>query len=138
MNQIDTSDAQARFARRITHALDRSAAALPADTLERLASARKAALRVQRTAVAQPVPVWQAVPAGVRGGRGPSRYSFLRAVFAASALLIVGVGVAGIYQVEQERRIEDLAELDSAVLNDDLPISEYADHGFNAFLKQNP
>ena len=55
-----------------------------------------------------------------------------------STILLVGVCLAGLYQFEQDRRIEDLADMDTAVLNDDLPISAYADQGFNAFLKQNP
>jgi hypothetical protein len=55
-----------------------------------------------------------------------------------SAIVLVGACLTGLYQFEQDRRIEDLADMDTAVLNDDLPISAYADQGFNAFLKQNP
>jgi hypothetical protein len=49
-------------------------------------------------------------------------------------LIVLALGLIGIYQVEQERRISDTAELDAAVLADELPLSAYLDHGFNAFL----
>ena len=72
-------------------------------------------------------------------GSGPSsRLGFGRASLVGSAILLVGACLAGLYNVEQERRIQDLADVDSAGLNDDLPIAAYADHGFNAFIKQNP
>jgi hypothetical protein len=32
--------------------------------------------------------------------------------------------------------VADLAELDAAVLSDELPLSAYLDHGFNAYLTQ--
>jgi Protein of unknown function (DUF3619) len=123
------------FISRVRQALDASAAALPATTVSRLALARKAALR------AQPVPALRFAPAAglawagpVRGGGG---FGFGRASLVASALVLVASCLAGLYQFEQDRRIEELADVDSAVLNDDLPISAYADHGFNQFIQQN-
>ena len=75
--------------------------------------------------------------AGIGSG-GESRFGFARFGLAFSAMVLVGACLTGLYQFEQQKRIEDLAEMDAAVLDDDLPISAYADHGFNAFLKQNP
>ena len=49
-------------------------------------------------------------------------------------LLVLVLGGAGIYQFEQEQQIAELAELDAAVLSDELPLSAYMDHGFNAYL----
>ena len=42
--------------------------------------------------------------------------------------------MGGIYHHEQQRRIAEIAELDAAVLSDELPLSAYLDHGFNAYL----
>jgi len=42
--------------------------------------------------------------------------------------------LVGIYQYEQQRRIAETAEIDAAVLSDELPLSAYTDHGFNAYL----
>ncbi len=130
--------AERLFVGRVREALDASAANLPSATLSRLALARKAALRAHRLPAMRLSPAAQAVPAGVDGSRLSPRLGFGRASLVASAVVLVGACLAGLYQFEQDRRIEELADVDSAVLNDDLPISAYADHGFNAFIKQNP
>ncbi|MFX6226163.1 DUF3619 family protein, partial [Acinetobacter baumannii] len=43
---------------------------------------------------------------------------------------------AGIYQHENAKRVSYLADIDAAVLSDELPLSAYLDHGFNAFLAE--
>jgi len=133
-------EAERRFAYRIRQALNESAAALAPATLERLAMARKAALRAQKRPEPRRVAAWQGELARVNAGRSEdsSRSGFARIGLVFSALVVVGACLTGLYQFEQQRRIEELADMDAAVLTDDLPISAYADHGFNAFLKQNP
>ncbi|MNR57422.1 hypothetical protein D3C85_1782000 [compost metagenome] len=44
-------------------------------------------------------------------------------------------GVTGIYQWQQQKRVEELADVDAAMLLDDLPPTAYADQGFHVFLK---
>ena len=135
--RASTATAEERFARRICHgarSIGRQHVRAPRWHVWRVA--RKAALRAQRTPSASRAPVAQLVVAG--GDGRSSRFGFGRAGLVVSAFLVVGVCLAGLYQVEQDRRIQDLADVDSGVLNDDVPISAYADHGFNAFLKQNP
>ena len=51
-------------------------------------------------------------------------------------LLALVVGLGGMYQYEQEQRIAEVAELDAAVLADELPLTAYLDHGFNAYVDQ--
>jgi hypothetical protein len=133
-----TASAEERFAMRVRSALDQSANALPQATLARLALARKAALRAQLVPNLRLTPAGQFAMAGGDSRNGSQGFGFGRASFVFSAVVLVGACLAGLYQFEQDRRIEELADMDSAVLNDDLPISAYADHGFNAFLKQNP
>jgi hypothetical protein len=136
-DSVHGSPAERRFVERVCRALDESANALPEATVTRLALARKAALRAQLLPEARRAPAHRFVLAGA-GFDGSQRAGFARTGFVFSAILLVGACLAGLYQFEQERRIEDLADMDTAVLNDDLPISAYADQGFNAFLKQNP
>lgn len=131
------ADGERRFAALIKLALDESASALPASTLERLAAARKTALRAQTFPNARAATVNQLAYAGGTTGSG-DRFGFGRASLVFSAIVLVGACLAGLYSVEQDHRIQELADMDSGVLNDDLPISAYADQGFNAFLKQNP
>ena len=127
--------AEQRFAERVRRALDESANALPDATLQRLALARKTALRAQRMPTLRAAPVRELAAAGMGGS---PRFGFARGSFVFSVVVLVGACLAGLYQFEQQRRIEELADVDTAVLNDDLPISAYADQGFNAYLKQNP
>lgn len=130
--------AERLFVGRIRQALDASAQALPATTVSRLELARKAALRAHQVPAMRLSPAYETASAGIDGSRLSPRLGFGRASLVASAILLVGACLTGLYQFEQDRRIEELADVDSAVLNDDLPISAYADHGFNAYLKQNP
>ena len=133
------ADAERRFAYRMRQALNESAAALAPATLERLALARKSALRAQKNAEPRRIAAWQREFAYAHaGGDDAPRSGFARIGLVFSALVVVGACLTGLYQVEQQRRIDDLADMDTAVLTDDLPISAYADHGFTAVLKQTP
>jgi hypothetical protein len=49
-------------------------------------------------------------------------------------MLVLIVGLFGIYEYEQNQRINDLAEIDAAVLVDELPPDAYLDTGFTAYL----
>jgi len=132
------SDRERRFASRVVAVLDQSLKTMPASTVDRLVQARKAALRAHKPE-ARGVPVWNTALAGARGGAsGWFSQGWGRAGFIASTLVVVCACLAGLYQIEQQKRIEELADVDMAVLGDDVPISDYADHGFNAFLKQTP
>jgi hypothetical protein len=129
--------AESLFVGRVRQALDESTLLLPQATLARLALARKAALRAQKVPAMRLSPAAELAPSGLMSAPS-SGFGFGRASLVGSAILLVGACLAGLYQFEQDRRIEELADVDTAVLNDDLPISAYADHGFNAFIKQNP
>lgn len=93
---------------------------------ERLAAAREQALARQR---AEPAPVlaWADNVAGGWGGLA------LRVLL--SLALLVASGVA-IYAWQQNQRVAELAEIDSLLLTDDLPIDAYLDNGFQNWLKK--
>ncbi len=131
--------AELRFAMRVRQALNETTANLSPARLEQLAAARKAALRSQkfgRNAVQ-----WATQPAfsGPGGAAaGPFGASYKHAVIVLGLALLVGAAIAGIFAMEEQRRIDELADIDAALLTDEVPLSAYADHGFNAYLKQNP
>jgi hypothetical protein len=52
-------------------------------------------------------------------------------------LLALVVGLVAIHFHQNERRANELAEIDAALLADDLPPAAYADPGFVQFLKAN-
>ena len=53
-------------------------------------------------------------------------------------LVILVFGLVGIAQWQDDSRINDIAEVDAALLSDDVPPDAYADSGFMAFLKNGP
>jgi hypothetical protein len=120
------------FAYKVRHALNARLDEIPASTADRLANARK--LAVSRKKGHAPVKLARASLAGNVG----AFFSFpsLGRAGVAIPLLALVAGLAGVYQYEQERRIEEIAELDAAVLADELPLTAYLDHGFNAYLAQ--
>jgi hypothetical protein len=129
------------LAYKIRHALNQNLEHLPASTTDRLAAARAAAL-ARRKADAPRAAQSHAQPQRAQ----PRRPSFdLRSALAlpwamraavAAPLLAMVFGLVGVYHAEREQRTAELAELDAAVLSDDLPLTAYTDHGFNAYLAQ--
>jgi hypothetical protein len=130
-----------RLAHQIRTALDASANRLPPDIADRLAAARRIALGHKKAEV--PVTAHQfALP----GGHGdpfaepasPSQRvgEWLRRFGVVAALVVLGAGLAGIYQWQQQKRIDELVDVDAAMLLDDLPPAAYADQGFHVFLKR--
>lgn len=132
------------FALQIRRALDEHAANLPPATADRLAAARRIALARKK-----PAPDFVFVPAlaGAAGmfGSGllPSqqagrpaaqRTGWLRRVARAWPLTLIVAGVIGVTYWENMQRAAELADIDAAMLSDNLPLNAYLDHGFNAYL----
>lgn len=122
------------FAYKVRHALNEKLDQLPEPTTERLAAARKAALARKKPDAPARVAARKNVLAGIATHLLAEPLSWLGRMGVAIPLLVLGVGAVGIYQFEQEQQIAELAELDAAVLSDELPLSAYMDHGFNAYL----
>lgn len=115
------------LAYKIRHALNENLDKLPASTTDRLAAARALALS-RKKADAPRVPVQEKRPL--------FDMRWMRGLAVAAPLLAMVIGLAGVYQSEREQRVAELADLDAAVLSDDLPLTAYTDHGFNAYLAQ--
>ena len=129
------------FAYKVRHALNEKLDDLPASTTDRLAQARQMALARKKAHVEVPLSVRVrktelATAGGLAGRFFDQPFSWLGRMSVALPLLALVIGLVGVYQYEQQQRIADLAELDAAVLSDELPLSAYLDHGFNAYLTQ--
>ena len=122
------------FAYKVRHALNERVEQLPTSTIDRLAAARQAALA--RKKADAPVAVTQHMLAGSAGSWFSNRGALLGRLSLAIPALALVAGTVNIYKVEQEQHIAELAEVDAAVLSDELPLSAYLDHGFNAYLSQ--
>jgi hypothetical protein len=120
------------FAYKVRHALNEHLDHLPPSTTDRLASARKAA--IARKKPHAPVQLAQRQLAGNIGAL--FSLSLFGRMSVIVPLLALVAGLAGIYQYEEQQRIAEMAELDAAVLSDELPLTAYLDDGFNAYLEQ--
>jgi hypothetical protein len=130
------------FARQVRRALDENAASIPPATVDRLAAARRAALaRKKPETVSAPVFVPALAGAGMASGMPPvelpqRRRSPLRRFALAWPLAALVVSLVGIAYWEDQQRTAELADIDAAMLSDDLPLNAYLDHGFNAYLSR--
>jgi hypothetical protein len=122
------------LAYKVRHALNESTDNVSASTAERLFSARKIALSRKKPESRLRAFVPQLAMAGETGRFFNSSSAWLSRVGVVIPLVVVALGLTSIYQYEQQRRIKDLADIDAAVLSDDLPLSAYLDHGFNGYL----
>ena len=120
------------FAYKVRHALNEQLDHLPPSTADRLAAARK--LAVSRKKAHAPVRVAQRQLAGNIAAFFATPFMGRMGVIV--PLLALVVGLAGIYEHEEQERVAELAELDAAVLSDELPLTAYLDQGFNAYLAQ--
>jgi Protein of unknown function (DUF3619) len=122
------------FAYKVRHALNENLDQLPPSTIDRLAAARQIAL--SRKKPDAPLRAFAARPAfaGMTDGFLSGPLSWLGRMGVALPLVLALVGVVGMYQVEKQHHISELAEIDAMVLADELPLDAYLDHGFNAYL----
>ena len=126
------------FAYRVRHALNENLDQLPAATSSRLVAARQLALSRKKPDAARRVVVPRlATTHGADGDGFFSRpLSWIGRMSVALPVVIVFAGLVGMYQVEKRQHIVELAEIDAMVLSDELPLTAYLDHGFNAYLAQ--
>jgi hypothetical protein len=129
--------ARARFARRVAVRLDEQARSLEGDVAERLRFGRERALERARLArsAARSAPRLGVTAAGAAllGGSG---WWLKVASLAPLAALVCGLVL--IQQWQTRTQIDAAAEVDAALLADDLPPTAYRDAGFAEFLKTAP
>jgi hypothetical protein len=139
MNNIAPQLALARqdqFGRRLAARLDASVAELPRDITERLRAARVQAAARLKSPGLEPV---HAVSVSANGqatlGGGGDPMSIWQRLASALPLIVLVAGLVTIHVVQNDRRAREVAEVDAALLTDDLPPAAYADPGFVQFLK---
>ena len=108
---------------------------LPAGIKDRLYAARLKAISVKKP---EKVRIAQHVLASSTGTWSSGSRSFWDNVGWVAPLIVLVFGLIGIAQWQQDSRINDIAELDVALLTDDVPPDAYADSGFMGFLKNGP
>ena len=133
----DRDGLEARFGVRVASMLGERAQATAPDISERLRFAREQAL-----ARAQAARRAATAPAAVVVGRGgsatlASHLGWWFKLGSAMPLALLVVGLMGIAHVHERNQIAAVAEVDAALLADDLPPAAYTDPGFAEYLKTN-
>jgi hypothetical protein len=119
-----------QFGRAVARRLSAGSEELPYPVRERLRAARVRAVEARKKPAVAPVVV----------GRGGSatlalERSWRYRIGGALPLIILAGGLVLLHQLHTENRASELAEVDAALLTDDLPPAAYADPGFVQYLK---
>ena len=138
MKHLDETLSQTQadqFGRASAALLTQGAQSLPAGIKDRLHAARMKALSVRK---AEKVRAQKPVFAGSIGNFSSGSNGLWDTVSWVAPLVVLVFGLIGIGQWQNDSRITDIAEVDAALLTDDVPPDAYADSGFMAFLKNGP
>lgn len=129
--------AQARFGYAVAARLTEGSDRLGPDIERRLAAARGEALQRARRVNRRRSTPWLARGAEAVLGGGPCEGAAWRArVGLALALPTLLFGLYALQHFQQERFVHRLADIDTAVLLDDLPPQAYSDPGFRNYLRE--
>ena len=129
---------EARFGVRVASMLGERAQSTAPDISERLRFARELALT--RAQAARRQEQLATAPAAVVVGRGrsatlASHLGWWVKLGSAMPLALLVLGLVGIAHVHEKAQIAAVAEVDAALLSDDLPPAAYTDPGFAEYLK---
>jgi len=127
--------AQDQFGLRLANRLGDSTATLPHDISERLRAARVQAVAQFAASQQRPAVLVQANQGAAILAFGKDDGSLWSRVAGILPILVLLVGLVVMNVVTNENRASELADLDSAILTDDLPPSAYTDPGFAQFLR---
>ena len=128
MNTLLERQQEQQLAHLVRHSLDGACRELPRDISARLAQASQRALDHQKQ------PALGLRLAGVSHIVSAGLGRPLRTTMMILALLS---GMAGTWYWNTIQAAEDNADVDSALLSDDLPVAAYTDAGFRAWLEHN-
>ncbi len=136
-NKLRLTAAEARFGYQVAARLTEDTEHLPDDVVQRLKGIRHMVVdraTARRRAVARSSVVTQG-HAAVLGGPGESSSWRLRL----GLLLAIPTLLFGLYALQhyqQERFVRKIADIDTALLLDNLPPQAYVDPGFTSYLRQ--
>jgi hypothetical protein len=120
-----------QFGRQVALRLSAGTDELSYETRERLRAARVRALSVRKKPEVSPVVVGRGASATLALGEG----SWLYRIGSVLPLIVLAAGLVLIHVSQSDGRASELAEVDAALLTDDLPPAAYADPGFVQYLK---
>lgn len=134
--QIRSDILQDRFALKAASYLSAGAADMPYEISERLRAARVQAVSARKLGQARTAGnlVSMGGSAALTWGSDDGLNWWSR-VGSVLPLIVLVVGLLAINSVQNDNRAQEVAEVDSALLTDELPPAAFADPGFIQFLK---
>jgi hypothetical protein len=127
---------QDRFALKAASYLSAGTADLPYDISERLRAARVQAVAQRKVAKVQTVGVLASSSgSAVLGWGSEDGLNWWSRIGSVVPLLALVVGLLTINSIQNDNRAQEVAEVDAALLTDELPPAAFADPGFIQFLK---
>ena len=127
---------QDRFGLKTASRLSAGSAELPHDISERLRSARVQAVSKRKISTVQTTAgvVNSGSSATLTWGSGEG-WNWWSRIGSVVPLIALVAGLLAINSFQSDNRTQELAEVDAALLTDDLPPAAFADPGFVQFLK---
>lgn len=125
----------AQFGRQVASLLDEGLARVDEDVLTRLQVARKAALGVA-AAPRHARALAMAGAGGSTGGGGLRDWFAGPRLWLALGLLALAISGVTLTELGSDPEADAAADLDLAILADDLPVTAYIDNGFDSWLKR--
>jgi Protein of unknown function (DUF3619) len=121
---------------RLAAQLNASTDDLPHEVIERLRAARERAVASRKVElIGQPAVYGLAGSLALGGWGGDERMSWMGRLGCALALCLLVFGMMVISEAQSELRARELAQVDMALLTDDLPPAAFADPGFLQYLQ---
>jgi len=125
-----------RMGGQLAQLLTKASGELPHDLSERLRVARQQALAVRKP---EPAPRQQVLAQGsslALAGPPSEGLGLWSVLGSALPLLALLAGLVVVQWFDRQQTVSELAEIDTALLVDDLPPAAYSDPGFIRFLRQ--
>lgn len=129
--------AQDRFGLRVAARLSDAADELPYDVSERLRAARVQALGKRKVSATRTASSVAVSGSAATLTFGDEHLNWWNRIVAALPLLALVLGLIAISVIQNDNRDNELAEIDAALLTDDLPPTAYTDPGFAQYVKAN-
>lgn len=126
---------QERFGLQVAAQLSEAAADLPYDVSERLRAARMQALGKRKLVVTKTATQLAMSGTSATLTFGGDHANWWHRIASIVPLIALVFGLVAISIIQDEDHTNELAEIDSALLTDDLPPAAYTDPGFAHFLK---
>ncbi len=126
---------QNQYGLEVAARLSGATAELPYDISERLRASRVQALAKRKIAVTRTATAVLGSGGAASLTLGDEGLNWWSRLVSAVPLVVLAMGLISISVVQNQYRADEVAEIDSAILTDELPPSAYADPGFVNFLK---